>query len=83
MQLPTGNDGVNTVQLLLGLCQIVQAIGHAFNCTWCTGAVVSVVRLRSFGSLVLWILLRSPLDLLYRWNSHVDKQSAMGKLVYA
>ena len=42
-----------------------------------------VVRLRSFGILVLWILLRSPPDLLHRWNSHVDRQSAMGKLVFA
>ena len=43
---------------------------------------ISVVRLRSFGNLVLWISLRSPLDLLNRWNSHVYKQSAMGKLVF-
>ena len=32
------------------------------------------LRLCSFGSLVVWILLRSQSDLLYRLNCHVDKQ---------
>ena len=32
-----------------------------------------LVRLCSFGSLVLWISLRSPSDLLYRSNCHVEK----------
>ena len=42
-----------------------------------------LVRVRGLGSLVLWISLRSLSDLLYRWDSHLDKQSAMGKLVFA
>ena len=77
MQLPTGNDNVNTVQLLLGVCQIVQVVPIIAR------GVAVQVRLRSFGSLILWISLRLPPDLLHRWNIHVYKQSAMSKLIFA
>ena len=54
--------------------------GRAFNCMLsgivrvyrCT-STDELVRLCSFGSLVLWISLRSPSDLLYRLNCHVEK----------
>ena len=60
VQLPTESDSVNTAQLLLGnFVQAAPIIARGQVST-------SVVRLRSFGSLVLWILLRSPPDLLHR-----------------
>ena len=62
--------------------RVPNCIGRVPNCIGCAlllHAVKSLVRLRSFGSLVLWISLRSPPDLLHRWNSHVDKQSVMSK----
>ena len=59
--------------------RVPNCTGRAYNCTRCSAQV----RLRSFGSLILWISLRSPPDLLHRWNSPVYKQSAMGKLVFA
>ena len=37
----------------------------------------------SFGTLVLSISLRSPSDLLYRLNCHVDKQHVVGDLFFA
>ena len=54
--------------------------GHAFNCMLsgivrvyqCT-STDELVRLCSFGSLVLWISFRSPSNLLYRSNCHVEK----------
>ena len=42
-----------------------------------------LVRLCSFGSLVLQISLRLPSDFLYRSNCHVEKQSVVGSLVFA
>ena len=36
----------------------------------------------SFGSIILWISLWSPSDLLYRLNCHVDKQPVVGDLFY-
>ena len=41
------------------------------------------LRLCSFGSFVLWISLRSPFDLLYRLNCHVDKQPVVKDLFFA
>ena len=58
---------------------VPNCIGRAYNCMRCK----SLVWLCSFGSLVLWISLRSLPDLLHKWNSHVYKQSTMGKLVFA
>ena len=37
----------------------------------------------AFGSLVLWISLESPSDLLYRLNCRVDKQPVVGDLFFA
>ena len=53
--------------------------GHTYNCMLsrivciyrCTN-YDKLVRLCSFGSLILWILLRLPFDLLYRLNCHVE-----------
>ena len=75
VQLPTV---YNTVQLLLGVCQI----GHAYNCTRCN--VYWVIRLCRFGSLVLWISLRLPPDLICCTDGTVmlASKSAMSKLVF-
>ena len=44
---------------------------------------IIIVRLCSFGSLVLWISLRLPSDLLYRSNCHVEKSFWLGNLALA
>ena len=78
MQFPTRNDSVNTVHYIIGY--VPNCISRAYNRMQCKSLVI---RLRSFGSLAIWISLRSLPDLLHRSNSHVYKQFVMGKLVFA
>ena len=49
--------------------RMLSEIVHVYQCT----SYDELVRLCSFGSLVLWISLRSPSDLLYKLNCHVEK----------